>query len=161
MTVRKATMNDLERAEAIYQRAREYMRETGNPNQWKNYHPDKETVTEDIELQQLYLLCEGDIIHGVFAFIPGVDPTYNEIDGAWLNDEPYAAVHRVASAGLMKGVLSHIMAYCAERCDNIRIDTHLDNKIMQHQLTKLGFIHCGTIILDIGEPREAYHLKIK
>lgn len=158
MTVRNATLGDLGAVLAIYKRAREYMRQTGNPNQWKTYHPDEATVREDISLGQLYLLCEGDTVHGVFAFIPGIDPTYNEIDGAWLNNEPYAAVHRVASAGLMKGVLGHIMAYCSERCDNIRIDTHLDNKIMQHQLTKLGFKHCGTIILDIGEPREAYHL---
>lgn len=157
MTVRKATMNDLERIDAIYQRAREYMKETGNPNQWKNYHPALETITEDIELGQLYLLCDDGTIHGVFAFIPGVDHTYNVIDGAWLNDEPYAAVHRVASAGLKRGVLADIMSYCTSLCDNIRIDTHLDNKIMQHQLTKLGFKHCGTIILDIGEPREAFH----
>ena len=42
-----------------------------------------------------------------------------------------------------------IGAFCINwaiaQCGHLRIDTHGDNKVMQHLLTKLGFRHCGTI----------------
>ncbi len=137
------------------------MRDTGNPNQWKTTNPAKQTLEQDIADSNLYLLVDGTDIHGVFAYIEGVDPTYNYIEGKWLNDMPYAAVHRVASAGKSRGVLKRIMDYASSRADNIRIDTHEDNKVMQHSLEKLGFLKCGIIYLSNGEPRIAYHLAKK
>ena len=156
MTVRKGTAADLPAALAIYERARAYMRETGNPNQWKTVNPPRETLEEDVRRQQLYLLVDGEEIHGVFALIPGEDPTYGVIEGAWLNDAPYAAIHRVASAGKRRGILAECVAFCAGRHDQLRIDTHADNRIMQHLLEKLGFVRCGIIHLLNGEPRIAY-----
>jgi hypothetical protein len=41
----------------------------------------------------------------------------------------------------------------------IRIDTHRDNCIMKHILTKYGFTMCGVIYLADGAPRDAYYLK--
>ena len=91
---------------------------------------------------------------------PG-DPVYDHIDGAWLDEKPYAAVHRVASAGKKRGILPICMEYCLSRAENIKIDTHENNKIMQHQLEKLGFVRCGTITLANGESRVAYQYKGK
>lgn len=158
MNVIKATLQDLESILPVYERAREYMRRTGNPNQWKTTNPTLEMITEDIENGNLYLLISENGIEAVFAFIKGADPTYNVIDGAWLNDKPYCAVHRVASAGKSRGVLKLCMDYCLQFTSEIRIDTHEDNKIMQHSLEKLGFKRCGIIKLLNGEPRIAYHL---
>ena len=39
---------------------------------------------------------------------------------------------------------------------NIRIDTHEDNRIMQHLLDKYGFAKCGCIYVEDGTPRIAY-----
>jgi len=39
---------------------------------------------------------------------------------------------------------------------HLRIDTHRDNKIMQHNLTKHGFSYCGVIYLASGDERLAY-----
>jgi len=39
---------------------------------------------------------------------------------------------------------------------NIRIDTHRDNKIMQHNILKHGFTYCGIIYLLSGDERLAY-----
>ena len=75
-----------------------------------------------------------------------------------LNDAPYAAIHRVASAGKRKGVLQECLDYCSAKHQNLRIDTHFDNKIMQHLLEKYGFHRCGTIYLENGDPRIAYQL---
>lgn len=157
MKIIKALISDFDTILPVYERARQYMRETGNPNQWKTTNPTAEMITEDIENGNLYMLCSENGIEAVFAFISGVDPTYNEIDGEWLNNRPYCAVHRVASAGKSRGVLKLCMDYCLQYTSEIRIDTHEDNKIMQHSLEKLGFKRCGIIKLQNGEPRIAYH----
>ena len=135
--IRCATMKEWDEICAIYARAREYMRQTGNPNQWKDNSPALSALEEDIRLQQLYLLEDA-------------------IEGTWLNDAPYAAIHRVASAGKRKGVLQECLDYCSAKYQNLRIDTHFDNKIMQHLLEKYGFQRCGTIYLENGDPRIAY-----
>ena len=36
-----------------------------------------------------------------------------------------------------------------------------DNYVMQNMLKKCGFIHCGTIYLEDGEPRLAFHKEMK
>ena len=161
MIVRPAILNDMSIILDIYATARNFMRNTGNADQWKNIYPPKDLLEKDIENGNLYVVCEDSEIHSVFAFIPGVDPTYNEIDGAWLNDKPYAAIHRVARAGKKKGMLHECVNYALQHSDNIKIDTHHDNKVMQHQLEKEGFVRCGIIKLENGEPRIAYQkLKI-
>ena len=84
------------------------------------------------------------------------DPTYRVIDGAWLNNERYAVIHRIASSGEKSGVLAAAVEFCKQYAENIRIDTHEDNAVMQTALKKLGFRHCGTIYLENGDPRLAY-----
>ena len=158
MEVRNATIKDLTEILNIYAYARQFMRDTGNPNQWKTTNPTQETLESDISNGNLYLLVDSKEIHGVFAYIEGIDPTYNFIEGKWLNDMPYSAVHRVASAGKSRGVLKQIMDYALSCAENIRIDTHEDNKVMQHSLEKLVFVMCGIIYLSNGEPRIAYHI---
>jgi RimJ/RimL family protein N-acetyltransferase len=41
----------------------------------------------------------------------------------------------------------------------LRIDTHEDNKRMQHILAKNGFVYCG-IVLQNGSDRLAYEKKL-
>lgn len=166
----KAQSPDLPRILEIYERARQFMRENGNPNQWKNVHPPKESLIENIEQQKLYVLKEGDVIHGVFFFDKGPDPTYDYIEGKWLNDKDYSVIHRIASSGEVRGVLKRCVEYCLQFSDNIKIDTHADNHIMQKALENLGFVHCGIIYVpgygpmkayQKGEPREAYQFDAK
>ena len=54
------------------------------------------------------------------------------------------------------GVFDDIMAYCFTCEANIRIDTHRDNTIMQHNILKHGFNYCGIIYLASGDERLAY-----
>lgn len=156
MNVRKATEADFSQISAIYARAREFMRQTGNASQWKNTYPTEDIILSDIQNGYLHLLTDEDGIQCVFAFLSEGDPVYDHIDGAWLNDKPHAAIHRVASAGKKKGMISACMRYCTTICSNLKIDTHEDNKIMQHQLEKEGFFRCGIVILKNGEKRIAY-----
>jgi len=48
------------------------------------------------------------------------------------------------------------MEYLDGITDNIRIDTHKDNHIMQHNLAKYGFQYCGIIYIASGAERLAY-----
>ena len=49
-----------------------------------------------------------------------------------------------------------MMAYLDGITDNIRIDTHKDNTIMQHNLDRYGFKYCGIIHIASGAERLAY-----
>lgn len=157
MTIKPAEYNDLNTILSIYAHARKQMRLSGNAAQWGDDRPLPETVLEDISRKQAYVIISQNIICGVFAFIIGVDPTYRTIEnGAWLNDLPYGTIHRIAGNGKANGILAAALSFCEEKTDNIRIDTHADNKIMQHLLEKYGFQKCGHIYVDDGTQRIAY-----
>lgn len=158
MNIRKATLDDVIEIRHVYDAAKEYMNRSGNPNQWKVGHPPESVLMNDIACGQLYVIEENGI-HGVFAFIPGVDPTYNYIEGEWLREAPYAAMHRIASDGEMRGVFTSAVKYCKSKVapdTDLRVDTHRDNKTMQHVIMKNGFEECGVIYLENGDPRIAY-----
>ena len=153
--IRKAESADLQAILIIYENARRFMAENGNPNQWGKSEPPQHILERDIALGQLYVVVREGKIRGVFAFIPGVDPTYGYIDGAWRSEEPYAAIHRVASDG-SGGILAEAVAFGWEQIPHLRIDTHEDNWVMQRSIERAGFHKCGVIYLDNGSPRIAY-----
>ena len=156
-TVRRAAPHELPKILSIYAAARQRMRESGNPHQWGDRHPSDDMVWNDIETGRCYLVMQGDKIAGVFYFAAGVDPTYREIfDGAWPDDAPYGVIHRIAAAPDAHGVLAAATAFALTQVEEVRIDTHSDNCIMQHALEKQGFTYCGTIYVADGTPRMAY-----
>ena len=107
--------------------------------------------------KQLFVLEEEGAPHAVFAFILGEDPTYQVIEnGAWPNHKPYGTIHRIGSDQTRRGVLSKALDFALQFTDEVRADTHEDNKPMQHTLAKNGFIRCGIIYLENGDPRIAY-----
>ncbi len=157
MEIRRTEPADLDAVMDIYDRARQYMKGHGNPNQWIDGYPSRELILEDIENSNSYVcITEGETV-AVFSYIFGTDPTYLKIyGGSWLNDERYGVIHRIASISHQKGVASYCIDWCFRQCCNIRIDTHEDNYIMQNLLVKNGFIRCGTIYLLSGASRIAY-----
>lgn len=160
MNIRTALPDDLPSILRVYEIAREYMRQSGNPDQWGTDKPRKELLVEDIRKGELFVgEDEKGEIRFVFAFILGADPTYSYIeDGAWLSDAPYGTIHRIASDGTVSGVVKTAVEFCKKTISNIRIDTHEKNTTMQHVVEKLGFQKCGIIYIDDGTPRIAYQL---
>ena len=140
------------------------MAQNGNPRQWGEVYPPESLVADDIRHGILYVMehfpenGNVPIVCGVFAFLPEGDEIYGKIDGKWLNDLPHAAIHRVASSGDVKGVIPACVEFCLKVCPNLKIDTHRDNTVMQHQLIKSGFSPCGSIYLDDGSERIAFQL---
>lgn len=157
INIRKSTPDDLNEIQRVYAYARQFMRETGNPNQWKTTNPPTQVILDDFKNGTGYVIEKGGKICGVFAFLLGEDPTYGYIeDGHWLSDAPYGTIHRIASDGTIGGIVKIATEFAEKTIKNLRIDTHEDNKVMQHVLAKHGFTRCGIIYLENGEQRIAF-----
>ncbi|WP_293825025.1 N-acetyltransferase [uncultured Parolsenella sp.] len=165
MQIRTATAADLDDLARIYAAARRFMAENGNPTQWGDGRPTAAEIAETVEAGACLVgVDDAGTPHFAFSLYTEADPTYQQIyNGAWLNDEPYLTIHRVASDGCLHGVFAAIVAFARERAAaadvaNVRVDTHEDNKPMQHLIAKAGFAYCGVIHLADGDPRLAYQL---
>lgn len=159
--IRLAKTEDLPVILEIYEYARKFMKENNNPTQWGDHFPPRELLEKDIENRQLYVYEEKNMVHGVFAFIIGKDVTYEHIEGKWLSDVLYGTIHRIASDGKIKGLVNKDVCYCEQQIKHLRIDTHLNNQIMQHAILKNGFSQCGIIYVKDGSPRIAYEKIVK
>ncbi len=157
MKIRKAQRNDLPELLNIYHKAREFMKQNGNSDQWGEAYPSVEILEKDLQDGNLYLCMDEDGIEGVFVFFVGEEPTYqNIVNGGWLNDRPYGTIHRIASAGKKTGIGTFCVDWCYQQYQNLRGDTHLCNLPMQRVFEKNGFTFCGTIHLPDGSSRIAY-----
>ena len=104
--------------------------------------------------------CDGDEVVATFYFKIGKEPCYRVIyGGEWLDDEPYAAIHRIAVKYPGRRIADECFDYCKSQFDSIKIDTHRDNIPMQRCLARQGFVYCGIIHLENGEERLAYQYK--
>ena len=162
MKIRKTTEKDIDRVMSIYARARSFMAETGNPNQWGPTNwPPEELIQNDIREGNSYVcLGDDDRVIGTFFYTKrkDIEPAYREIwDGVWKDESEYGVVHRIASDGSEKGTGRFCLEWAFGQCGHLRIDTHPDNTIMQKLLDKLGFARCGIVhVAEDNYPRYAY-----
>ena len=156
--MREAQPSDMSEIMKVMDAAKKIMRKSGNMHQWGESYPSEAVITSDIERNGGFVVEDDGRVVGYFAFLPSPEPTYARIyEGMWLNDErSYHVVHRIASYLDVHGIFSSIMDFCFSHDPNIRIDTHSDNRIMQHNLAKQGFTYCGIIYLLSGDERLAY-----
>lgn len=150
-------MRDIDEIMNIYASAREFMRASGNPNQWGDGYPSRELIKADIESGLSYIVeDEGEII-ACFFFKVGEDPTYVRIyEGEWIEGGEYGVIHRIAVKYNGRGIIARVFEFCSEISRSIRIDTHRDNIPMQRALEKNGFTRCGIIYLPSRDERIAY-----
>jgi RimJ/RimL family protein N-acetyltransferase len=157
--IRKMKQNDLDAVLDIYAAAREFMRRSGNPNQWHDTRPTADEIAGHLNADNAYVCVDlEDEIVCAFSFDIGKEPSYARIYcGSWLDDSsPYGVVHAIASSGRVKGVATFCLEHCYGKCGDIRIDTHRDNKRMRRLLEHLGYTYCGIIYLSDGSERLAY-----
>ena len=136
MRIRKATQQDLHSIMQLYENARAFMREHGNPGQWGTTYPPQNMIETDIRFGNLYVCIEKDTIEAVFF--------YKDV------------VHRITSSGKVKGAASFCLDWAFSQCGNLKIDTHENNIVMQNMLKKNGFTYCGRIYIDNGGERLAF-----
>ena len=156
INIRLAVLEDIPSISKCFTYAKNKMRGDGNMNQWALGYPISETPL-DIAKKQCYVVTSDNKVVATFVLIND-EPTYRSINGAWLNDRAYYAIHRIASNGEIKNIFNIVLDYLKPLGRDIRIDTHIDNKRMIHILEKNGFKYCGIIKLANGDDRNAYQL---
>ena len=156
--IREARLTDMDEIMLVMDAAKGIMRQSGNMHQWGEGYPSEAVITADMEKKGGFVVVDDGMVGGYFAFLQSPEPTYARIyEGKWIDDvQPYHVVHRIASYPDAHGIFSSIMDFCFSHDRNIRIDTHRDNKIMQHNILKHGFTYCGIIYLLSGDERFAY-----
>ena len=157
-TIRLATLDDMPRIMELIACGRQKMRVVGNVEQWTDGNPRQETIAQDIDDENSYIVEDNGVPVATFAFIEGPDATYEQIyQGEWIDLlGEYYVIHRIASAPNTCGILKFVLDYCFRRTTNIRIDTHRQNVIMRTALPRYGFKYCGIIYLADGAERLAY-----
>ncbi len=158
LEIRKTRKEDIPRLKQIFATARQFMASSGNPDQWAPSYPSDEQLLNDINNGDSFVvISDSRQIVATFVLHAGIDPTYNTIyEGQWLNDAPYATIHRIASNGEVKGIFRLALQFALNRYDNIRIDTHHDNIVMRNAIMQNGFSYCGIIHCWNGDERMAY-----
>ena len=153
MEIRKAKTDDISAIMRIRDIAKKRMRSDGNMNQWIGSYPSEELFLSDIEEGNLYAITDGGTIHAFFYFAIGIEPSYWNLPA----DCEYGTIHRIASDGEIRNVLRTAVDYAMEKVSLLRIDTHRDNKRMQHQIAKCGFEFIGIIhLISDGTERLCY-----
>lgn len=130
--------------------------------QWTDAYPNINTIQDDISNNKGYVLKIDGEIAGYMCIDFHGEPAYDDIEGAWHTDEPYAVVHRMSfhsaylGMGLADTAFQLIDALCiANQINSIRVDTDYFNKRMQHILEKNGYMKCGMIVFQ-GSDKIAY-----
>ena len=113
MKIRNAQTKDIAEIMDVFAIAKTFMKANGNPDQWNESYPSVGSVEKDIRSDSGYVIIgEDNAIHGYFALIFGDDPTYALLeDGQWLNNRPYATVHRIASDGKCRGIFDAVLQF--------------------------------------------------
>jgi len=163
MKFREAVLSDLSEIMKIIKAAQKYLK-SQNIEQWQNNYPNAQSIKEDINNSNAYVLDDSGEIAAYTALIFGEDKTYKKIyQGNWLNDKDYAVIHRMAAADGKKGKgLGSILFKEAEKVciknniNSIRVDTHRDNLSMQRLIEKNDYKYCGIIYTEENAERLAY-----
>ena len=159
-TIRAALPAELSAIMPLYDQSRQFMRDCGNHKQWIGGYPSRQLIEDDIRRGRCHVVCNGDEIAGVFAFVTGRDATYEHIEaGAWQEDtRPYATLHRIARRSDRHGIFKACIDWSRSHHTSLRIDTHEANHVMQHLIGREGFRYCGIIHIADGSPRHAYQM---
>lgn len=164
MILRKTQTCDIPRVMEIINQAKQYFKNNGI-DQWQEGYPCEQSIETDISNGEAFVLEDQDKILGTCMVTIQGEPTYDIIDGQWLDDEDYICVHRIAVDSQYKGsglgtvILDQAVAMYPQY-HSLRMDTHKDNLSMQRLLTKYGFQFCGIITLQSGALRRAYEKKL-
>ncbi|WP_250228641.1 GNAT family N-acetyltransferase [Anaeropeptidivorans aminofermentans] len=157
MNYRVSTESDINKIMDIILQAKDFLKAQG-VDQWNDGYPDACHIKDDIKAGDGYVLIDGQNIAGYACISFAKEQIYDELQGQWLSDKPYAVIHRMAIDSNYKGEnLSGILFNLAENLcrergiHSIKIDTGSDNKIMQHILLKNGYAFCGTIRFNNNE----------
>ena len=96
MKFRKSRKSDIKEIINIIEEAQSYFK-ANSIDQWQNGYPNEESIMNDIESDESYVLLKDDkVIATAYLSFSG-ESDYDVIyDGKWISQGDYAVVHRVA-----------------------------------------------------------------
>lgn len=158
---RKAASSDITSIWKILEQAIVRRKEDGS-NQWQDGYPNVDVVQKDVADGAGFVLIEGETIAGYCAVIINDEPAYENIQGAWLTNDDFIVIHRIAIAekfvgkGLAKKIMTSVEEYAMDnRIYSIKVDTNFDNIAMIKTFDKQGYVYCGEVYFR-NSPRKAY-----
>lgn len=165
--IARAQIGQVETIMEIIGDAQRYLKKC-KVDQWQDGFPTEDVIVDDIKTGEAYVFTDNNRIVAYVALELGFSDNYEHIfDGSWLtNNSRYATIHRTAISDEYRGMGlgSDMFDFCIKRAlelglNNIRIDTHENNKLMQHLISKYGFSYRGVIYLPkSGAKRLAYEI---
>lgn len=152
MTIRLATLEDIEPIMQLVHEIVPVMRASGN-FQWDEVYPNPEVFKNDVALKQLWVAdADGDIA-GFSAITTNQAAEYANI--GWDINEQAIVTHRLAVSiyhrrqGIAEALLKQAEIVAVERGIHIlRIDTNSNNKATRLLFPKLGYEYAGEIGLS-------------
>ena len=147
---RPATPDDLDALVALYAAAAQDMRDHGI-DQWDEYYPDREILSEDVESGDMTLgLLDGE---PVCAYVVNreYDPEYEL--GAWDHTEgDFCVLHRLCvnpamqGRGLARQAMAHMEKNALDKgFDSVRLDVFSQNLHAQRLYERLGYKRTGEV----------------
>lgn len=160
-TFEQATTKDEPAAWELVHKAAIGMEAAGR-RQWSENYPPRERIACDINHGNGYILKLNTEIVGYTALTFNGEPAYEQLQGQWISDRPYATIHRTAIAQNHrgKGLARVMLTECERECrkhgyKSLRLDTNHDNPEMLHLADSMGYTRCGLCFYNIGgQPAE-------
>ena len=150
---RRATEADIDALMAIAGDASAYLKEQG-VHQWQDNFPNPDVFRADIAAGNCWLFTHEGKPAGCLSIYLAPERDYDGIQGKWLTDGGYGAIHRVAvrAAYRGRGLAGEMLQFGEDIIrgmgfGSVRIDTHEDNQPMRGLLRKLGYTRCGVFYL--------------
>lgn len=168
--VRKGEFKDLLGIISVIDDAKELFR-LNSSNQWQDTdgYPNDKAFIKDFAENEVLVCTDGELIIGVLVVSFQAEECYkNIVQGEWLNNNPYAVIHRLAvkkeyyHKGVAKQLLDKAEYLILKKgIYDIKVDTHEQNIAVQHLLESFDYIYTGVIYLlrpDVVDKRRlAYH----
>ena len=162
---------ELERVMKIIEEGREFLKEQG-VNQWQHGSPSRDVIINDTNAGISYIYEKsGELV--ATAMLTTLDEDYENYPTFWSENSSYLAIHRLATSkqfrnqGIAREFLEAIYLFAkSQNIKYLRIDTHLDNKIMRKFLSGFGFEEKGVIKLTMknileDKERVGYELEVR
>jgi len=149
MTIRPATLNDIEPIMNLVAGIVPAMRASGN-FQWDDSYPNAAVFIRDVEFGQLWVTSIDDVVAGFAAITTNQEPEYASV--GWDINEEAIVVHRLA-VGVhhrRKGIAEALLKQAEKVAHNLgitvlRIDTNSNNNATRQLFPKLGYEYAGEI----------------
>ena len=121
MEFRKSVEADMDSIMKIIRQAQAYFKEKGI-NQWQDNYPNIRVISYDMAMGNSYVLLKDNEVVATVAVSFNGEKTYEVIyDGAWISNNEYAVIHRIAvdnnykGLGLSSEIIKSVEELCIEK----------------------------------------------